>query len=90
MEDDYKAVFINLIKRPRRAFDAIHQYGLDRCKYPLLILAGITSAVNKRILTLADSHENYLFGMLTTIAIGALVGWLGIFIFSGLVSVVGK
>lgn len=90
MNDNYKAVFINLIKNPRKAFYDITQYNLYKYKLPLLMLAGITSMVNKKLLSLADRHENYPYILITTIGMGILVGWFGIFLFSWLISVVGK
>lgn len=90
MEDDYKDVFRNLIINPSKAFYDIIQYGLYKYKVPLLMLAGVTNALNKRMLALADWHENFFLNLITTVAIGAIAGWLGIFIVSWLVEIVGK
>lgn len=90
MEDDYKGVFRNLIINPSKAFYDIIQHGLYKYKVPLLMLAGITNALNKRVLALADRHENFFLVLITAIAMGAIIGWLGIFIVSWLVEIVGR
>jgi len=86
----YRTVFINLIKKPQKAFRLIFEYDLDKYQYHLLVIFGITNVVNRQVFTLSDVKTNLFPNLFYAVAIGGIVGWIGLFLLSLLIYASGK
>jgi hypothetical protein len=90
MQLTYKLVLLNLWKKPKKAFNTINQYNLFKYQIHLFVFAGVTNAVSRRFIDLSDSRHNLLQTLASSIFAGALIGWIGLLVVSGLIYVIGK
>jgi hypothetical protein len=86
----YRTVLINLFFKPKKAFSTIYAYRLYRYTWPLFVLMGISGRLNGDLFKLADSRNIFLFHFISDLVVGALMGWIGMWIFSMLISFMGK
>ena len=90
MQLAYKTALSNLWKKPKKSFNTINQYSLYKYQIHLFVLAGVTNAINRRFIDLADSKQELFLTLAGSAAIGALFGWFGLLIVSGLIYLTGK
>jgi hypothetical protein len=86
----YRTVLINLLLKPKKAFGTIYAYGLYRYTWPFFVLMGISGKLGAKLFILADSRNEIFLQLSGYVVWGALVGWVGCWIFTMLISVTGK
>ncbi|WP_462265150.1 YIP1 family protein [Mucilaginibacter sp.] len=90
MKSVYRTVIANLWRSPIRTFTVIDYFKLHNYHTTLFVLAGIVNVLNRNFIKLSDHRNNLLSNLLSSVLIGALAGWLGLLLFSGLVYLTGK
>src|SRR4051812_24953534 len=85
----YRTVLINLLLKPKRAFGTIYAYGLYKYTWPFFVLIGISGRLNGKLLILADSRNDIFLQLSGCVILGALVGWVGFWIYTALISYTG-
>ncbi|QQL48325.1 YIP1 family protein [Mucilaginibacter ginkgonis] len=90
MTNLYRAVLSNLLIKPKKAFKLIKRYDLDKYQFYFLILIGITNVIHRDFLKLSDINNNFWPREFVLILVGALIGWVGIYIYSYLIYLTGK
>jgi|GEM_PF-3625833 hypothetical protein len=86
----YRTVFVNLFKKPQKAFRLIFEYDLEKYQYHLLVIFGVTNVLNRQIFTLSDVRTNLFPNLVYAISIGGIGGWIGLFLLSLLIYASGK
>jgi hypothetical protein len=86
----YRTVLINLLLKPKKAFGTIYTYGLYKYTWPFFVLMGISGKLSAKLFILADSRNEIFLQLSGYVVWGALVGWVGFWIFTMLISVTGK
>ncbi|MEN0055120.1 MAG: YIP1 family protein [Mucilaginibacter sp.] len=90
MQLAYKIALSNLWKKPKKTFRIINEYELYRYQIQLFVLAGITKVISRQFINLADARHELFLTLASSIAAGALLGWFGLLIVTGLIYITGK
>jgi hypothetical protein len=90
MQFAYKTTLLSLWKKPKKTFNTINQYGLYKYQTHLFIIAGINNTINRQFIDLADNKHELFSTLASSVAAGALFGWLGFLVVSGLIYITGK
>lgn len=85
-----RQLFTQLWIRPRRVFRYINDTAYDKFMIPLLILAGISRALDRA--SLKDMGDERSLGQIIFFSLigGGLLGWLTFYIYAALLSFTGK
>ncbi|RDI13240.1 Yip1 family protein [Flavobacterium sp. AG291] len=82
-------LFKKIITAPKEAFRFIADHQYEKHMVQLLVLAGMTSGLDKAVEKTMAGDSGIISALIYTI-IGGLFGWIGYYIFSGILSLTGR